>query len=375
MSGNSGPGRLFYETPLIHVMGRELVSFTDLQKTLAQLGFNSGSVLLRLSFRATERPLEEAMAEIDQYFKSVSGDNTGGAHGGDVGNTESALQSSRPLVDEQASELPSPPEPMSPQSPAENHLPSPEPTTTLNPSQPEAETFDSTSAADNTITGPSQRPITVFAPPSTSTPAAARQAYNERDYEPTVDHAKLHQSRLSSYGRNKTLPSDAELAAQAEAQAKRKAEVRNVKIKVRFPDQSTVVSEFSNIDTTIHLYEHVKGLLENEDDPFSLNFSTPKGPQNIPRNENVKLISGLGMTGSVLVNVIWEAGVSSEARAGKVLKEAFRQKATEIEVKEPEGVEINERDNLSAKGKEAEKREGGGKKGGVPKWLKLPGKK
>jgi tether containing UBX domain for GLUT4 len=67
--GASGAGRVFYEMPVLNVMGRELSTFGDLQKTLAQLGLNGGNVLLRLNFKKTDQPLEKAMAEIGQYFK------------------------------------------------------------------------------------------------------------------------------------------------------------------------------------------------------------------------------------------------------------------------------------------------------------------
>ncbi len=65
------------------------------------------------------------------------------------------------------------------------------------------------------------------------------------------------------------------------------------------------------------LYEFVNGLMRLEDEPFSLNFSSPKGPKAVPKKgNNPKLISGLGMVGAVLVNVVWEEGASSEARGG-----------------------------------------------------------
>ena len=72
-STDAGAGRLYYERPVVQIMGRELTSFTDLQKTLAQLGCNNGSILLRLSFKPSDTPLEEAMAEIEGYFHSVDG--------------------------------------------------------------------------------------------------------------------------------------------------------------------------------------------------------------------------------------------------------------------------------------------------------------
>ena len=369
--GNFGAGRLVYETPVVQVMGRDLSTFTDLQKTLAQLGFNSGSVLLRLSFRTTERPLEEAMEEIDNYFRTVTGEETGGAYDGDVGTAESAPETTISGVDGNAV-LPPSPEPVLPplaQDVGKETLSNPYASRDIS-SVPSL-----TSSNENTVPGPLHRPIQIFAPPSTSTPAAARRAYNEKDYEPTIDHAKQHQSRLASSSRNTPLRSDAELAAQAEAEAKRKAEVKNVKIKVRFPDQSTVVSEFNNTDTSVQLYEHVSGLMENENEPFSLNFSTAKGPRSVPRDTTARLMSELGMVGSVLVNVIWEVGASSKARTSPALKETFREMAAEIQYKEPEGEATEEKENANSKAQGTEQKLGGTKKGGVPKWLKLPGKR
>lgn len=247
----SGAGRLYHETPVIHVLGRELVSFVDHQKTLGQLGLNSGSVLLRLSFRATQIPLEEAMVQIEECFKSVEGESTGVAHASSVGNAETAPTSSDPVLDESQNDMPSHPEPQSSFYEASD-VPHPQPENHMNGGTPRAATLPPTEplvAPEEAVTGPSHRPMQVFAPPSSTAPAAARQPHNERDYEPTIAHAKTHQSRLSDYGRNKTLPSDAEVAAKAEAQQKKAAEVKEVKIKIRFPDQSQVVSTFSNIDT------------------------------------------------------------------------------------------------------------------------------
>ncbi|KKY16701.1 putative ubx domain protein [Diplodia seriata] len=70
-SGGSGAGRLNYEMPVFNIMGKEVGTFTDLQKTLAQHGLTGGSQLLRCSFRDSGRSLEEAMIEISGYFKAV----------------------------------------------------------------------------------------------------------------------------------------------------------------------------------------------------------------------------------------------------------------------------------------------------------------
>ena len=382
-NGASGSGRLFYETPVLQVMGRELASFTDLQKSLAQLGFNSGSVLLRLSFRRTESPLEEAIAEIDKYFKSAEGEQIEFSHSANAAKAESALSVPEHSPAPNNSKRPSPPEPSSPSHIQTPPLPSAALSSAQSPQGNEAQArlqsnallSDAPSALDQMITGPAERPISVFAPSSASTPAASRQAFNEKDYEPTIAHAKLHQARLATTGVNKRLPTDAELAAQAETQAKRNADVKELDIKVRFPDQMQVISKFSNLDTSNTLYDFVKGLMKKENEPFSLNFSSAQGPRSVPKEGNLRLIGNLGMAGRVLVNVVWEAGASSEVRGGSVLKPEFQTKAKQIEVKEIEGVEMEENVNEKVGEKGKQKDEGRERKGGVPRWLKLSGKK
>ncbi len=382
-TGASGSGRLFYETPVLQVMGREFASFTDLQKSLAQLGFNSGSVLLRLSFRRTESPLEEAMAEIDEYFKSAEGEQIRFSHSANAEKAESAPSVPEHLPAPNDSERPSPPDPSSPshirtpplQSAALSSAQSPKGNEAQARLESSALLSNAPSALDQLIMGPAERPISVFAPSSASTPAASRQAFNEKDYEPTIAHAKLHQARLATTGVNKRLPTDAELTAQAETQAKRIADVRELDIKVRFPDQMQVISKFSNLDTSNTLYDFVKGLMKRENEPFSLNFSSAQGPRSVPKEGNLRLIGDLGMAGRVLVNVVWEAGASSEVRGGSVLKPEFQTKAKQIEVKEIEGVEMEENVNEKVEEKGKQKDEGRERKGGVPRWLKLPGKK
>ncbi len=383
-SQDRGAGRMYFETPVIQVMGRELVSFTDLQKSLAQLGFNSGSILLRLSFRTSETPLEEAMEQIGRYFQDAESKEGSGAHAGGVGNPESTPAASGPLLAEENTNPSSPPEPLSP---SERKSASQEPIMKSLKNVSDADMQECSNNSDTlvnknaapstetTTTEPSHRPISVFAPPSSSTPKAATHAFDEKDYEPTIDHAKLHQSRLSSTTTNKRLLSDAELAAQANERSKKNADVKEVEIKVRFPDQTQVVSKFSNVDTASVLYKFVRDLMVKENEPFSLKFSAAGGPKTVPAEKDsaVKLISGLGIVGRVLVSVVWEDGAGPETRGGAVLKSEFQDQAREIEVKEIEGFGVEERServDMKGKGKEESER-----KGGVPKWLKLPGRK
>ena len=203
--------------------------------------------------------------------------------------------------------------------------------------------------------------------------------FNESDYEPTIDHAKSHQSRLSISAQNKRLASEAEIKAQEEAAAHKLATIKEVEIKVRYPDQSQVVSKFSATDTAAILYGFVRSMLEYGQEPFLLSYASSRGPKIIPRDDSSKsLIRDLGFDGRVLVNLIWDEKASLEARlGGTTLKKEFAAAAKEIkveEVKPAPGVE-GDRQATEAVPDKPQHSSGKGGKGGIPKWLKLPGKK
>jgi tether containing UBX domain for GLUT4 len=377
VNGPSGAGRIYYETPVLNIMGRELSSFGDLQKTLAQLGLNSGSSLIRLTFRNTEQPLEEAMAEIGQYFQSVAGPVAPGAHASSATNNLSTPDiETGPATDAIAGE----PNPDTSNAvavdPPESSTSSDNIPTALTPATP-----SEASAPEEVVVGPNQRPLSVFAAPSSSTPKAALDPHNEDDYAPTVAHAKLHQQSLQARSHNQRLLSDAELQHQAEEKAARQAAVKEVSIKVRFPDQLQVVSSFNIIDSGSTLYDFVRGVMVAEKEPFALVWMSPKGPKTIPNDPKVRLITDLGFAGRVLVSFNWEDGANAEARKMPTLKSEFASKAKELQVQEIAAAEARDAEDkaasaATAKEKEKQKEPGsGGKSKGVPKWLKLPGKK
>ena len=382
-TGDSGAGKLYYEAPVLSIMGRELTSFTDLQKTLAQLGFNTGSVLLRLGFRISDVPLEEAMEQIERYFKSVQGDNPAGAHATSMTTNESVPNTNEPILPDEVEKTKTPPEPIAPEEDEKADTP-PEPKSpadgghqhAITPGiQEETKNLADTEPLSPTITGPDQRPISVFRPPESSTPRAAQQAFNERDYEPTIAHAKLHQSRLQGSGRNKPLLSDKELAERENAQAQKVADIKEIVIRIRFPDQSAVSGSFTNLDTARSLYDLARGMLAKDDEPFLLSFRSAEGPRTIPQDGTEKLISDLGMSGSTLVNFLWGEGASLEARAGAVIKTHMLAQAKEIEV--PNIAETSDPEPI-LKDQTTEKRKENGKsasKGDMPKWFKGLGKK
>lgn len=357
-SGGSGPGRLFYEIPVLQALGRELSTFTDLQKSLAQLGFNSGSILLRLSFRRTEEPLEAAMVKIEDYFKSA--------------DDATPHPQEQPAPAQRTPEEPSTSAPEEPEEPEQS-------TTSDHP--PEASTPVPSEPA--TTSPVSTRPVTVFSPPASSTPISAQTTYNENDYVPTVDHAQTYQHRLNLSSRPNRLPSEAEIAAKTAAEEERLASVQEVDVKVRLPDQSQMVSKFGPQDTGKSLYDFVRNSMA---EPFASEkfvITSPgipalggkKARNVVPDSERVLLIRNLGMIGRVLVNFSWGADASPAARESRasVLRPELQNKAQEHKVEQPSDIEVP--DAKPGPAPSQEEKPGSRKSGGLPKWLKLPGKK
>jgi tether containing UBX domain for GLUT4 len=229
------------------------------------------------------------------------------------------------------------------------------------------------------VVGPDHRPLLVFAPPSSETPKAALVDVKDDDFEPTVADAKRHQQHLQNRTHNQRLLSDAELARQEEEKAAKQAAIREVSIKIRFPDQLTAVASFTTLDTGAKLYEFVRGLMAAENEPFHLVWTGPKGPQTVPDSADIRLIRDLQFSGRMLVNLHWDEGASPDARTQQTLKAAYADQAKAIQVQEIAAAEAEEEiatAAASSKGKEPERGLGSGNKSkGVPKWLKLPGKK
>jgi tether containing UBX domain for GLUT4 len=369
-STDSGEGRLYHEQPVLQVMNRELSSLTDLQKNLAQLGLNSGSALIRLSYRRTDTPLEEAMAQIQQYFDSVDG-------------TRTAQPQQQPTP---AAGLPQTPETTDTTQSEHAAKSEPEsiPPEVLDTTMTEASTqLDGTAQTSQPISPTTSRPLSVYRPPSASIPSAALTQHYESDYTPTVEHAQVHQKMLSQSTRNVRLPTEAEIARQAQDEADKLAAIKEVEIKIRFPDQSAVSSTFGQMDTGKTLYNFIRAdCLEPQwrSEPFVLRNPGIKPGQKgdtIPDSDR-KLIQQLLLKGRVLVVFEWQDGASIQARGAKsVLKEELTQVAVEVKVqdvagKQPE--EIGIKVNLGKKDDEGEEKSGGlGKK--MPKWLKGLAKK
>jgi tether containing UBX domain for GLUT4 len=359
--GTSGAGRIFYEKPVLNVAGRELSDLEDLQKTLANLGHNKGSTLIRLEFKKTDRPLEQAMVEIGQYFKAedtpqASAESSSAAPTEDTITAPiTGLPSAEPISEDvdmtsvEASEGAS----ADPSPYSEQVGNTPLPVSATPSSRPAPET------GDQPILGPDQRPVSVFSPPSNDTPKAALVPHNEEDFEPTIAHAKLHQSRLQNNTQNKRLLSDAEAERAEVEKAAKLASTKEVSIKVRFPDQSTIISTFNAQETCAQLYAFVTGVIAADDQAFKLVWTSKGPPQTIPRDEKMKLIKDLGFEGRMLVNFVWDDAASDGARKVPTLKPQYVESAKEVHVPEPppapkEDDENDKRIDKKGKGKETD---------------------
>lgn len=375
-SGNNGTGRLYYQTPVLQVMGRELSEFSDLQKSLAQLGFNSGNVLFRLSFRTTQQPFEDAVAMIDKYFESLGEKNNVNAP--DATGLNQPVQIAEPAATTDEVETGA--------MDTQDSITQP-----TGPSAPDAQ-------AESVPPLVSDRPVTVYKPPTNTTPQSALSSYNEEDYIPSIEHAKSHQDRLNQLSKNVRLPSDREIAEKVAVEQEKLAAITEIDVKVRFPEQSQVVAKFKQTDTGSTLYSFVRGCLNTRfaNEKFLLVVFGPTakqprtGPggssQTIPDSDQQYLIKDQGLRGRVLVNFTWidnnqASAMAAATRTTTLLKPELSSQAQDIRIPTVPGVVEEEQDKSSLMNRQGKNEVEGGsksqgaKKGGVPKWLKLPGKK
>lgn len=365
-NGSTGAGGLFYEIPVLQVLGREMSTFSDLQKSLAQLGFNSGSMLFRLSFRRTEEPLEMAMVKIQDYFKTVEDEVA-------TTITQEQENPAQTTTSDQGTRQQSPNDKKAQAPPIASEQLQPSSYTEPLPSE------------HSTDPDMASRPATVFSPPTSNTPQSAQFAYNENDFIPSVEHAQAYQRRLNMISRPTRLPTDAEIAAKATAEEERLASIKEVDVKVRFPDQSQVVAQFGQPDTGRSLYDFVRSCLAEPfaQEKFRLSFSATAGElgsgrgkklQNtIPDSDRKLLIKDLGIAGRVLIGFTWDERVSSSTRQStSLLIPELQSQAQQHKIEQP----ADTADNSPADSKpESPGQRQGRKPGSLPKWLKLPGKK
>ncbi|KAL5611593.1 uncharacterized protein BROUX77_001749 [Berkeleyomyces rouxiae] len=346
-SVTSGAGQLYYEMPVLNIMGREFASFADFQKTLSQLGYNSGNVLMRLSFKVTDQPLFSAIEEISAFFKTAENefDQAAEKQGQTAPKDTPAPETQdTPTVDDALQEPPT-------------TRPGPHDDPDTNPHPPHADAL---------------QPVTIFSAPASSTPAAARMHVNEADFIPTIAHAQAHQAQLLSQTHNKRLLSDRELEQKAADQAARQAAVTRTSTRVRFPDNSSAQWNWDANATGAMLHAAVRRQMA--DPTLAFRLVMMPGRQAI-RDDEKRLIAGYKLpAGGVVVTLLWDDAVPRDVRAKAFLKTEAALQAREIVVPRPKEAPEDEQDEQKLPVVEPLKKESSGVKK-VPKWLKLPGKK
>ncbi|KAI1178731.1 GLUT4 regulating protein TUG-domain-containing protein [Nemania sp. FL0916] len=355
----AGSGQLYYEIPNVIVEKRTLSTFVDFQKTLSQLGYNSGGVLMRLSFQKTDRPLSEAMREIEEYFKSDEPETAGQ-------QTERASAGGAPTNTSESSAAPSEAHPPAPEVSAPTGTAS-EPLTTQEP----LATPDTTGVGENI--SPGHRPVTIFSAPTSSTPIAALRSDAEEDFAPDISHAKAHQKLLKSLGENKRLPSDREIEEKAAAEEARVAAIRSIKIKVRFPDNFSAEWTFGPEDTGASLYSEVRGIMANNSTPFRLLL--PGARTTIKDDASSKLIKDYRLSANTLVNFTWDDSVPADIRQQPFLKSSAAGQAQEVVVPEVPEIEMKSGEQSAPVQAPAPRKDGDSSGFKKPKWLKGLGKK
>lgn len=359
---SSGSGQLYYETPTLQIESRNLSSFVDFQKTMSQLGYNKGNVLIRLTFQKTEKTFVDATNDISQYFEEEANVQVER----DATEVETSKQEREP-----ASEInPEPQDAVATDSVIQESTPEVS-ETTAETNAPESMDLDSTQSDP-------LAPTSVFSAPRNSTPAASSVVVPDETYVPGIAHAQLHQQRLKHDSMNKRLLSDKELEAKAAVEAARIAAVKSIHVRVRFPDQDSAQWTVTPDWTGAMLYSAVRSAMANAGLKFRLVL--PGSPvvtiKDVDGGSN-KLVRGYGFRHNTLVNLVWDDSVSDNVRKQPFLKEDLRSKAVDVIVPEvPEGEEEDEPAGPSnSKSAVQKSRAGGeGKKSGVPAWLKL-GKK
>jgi len=325
-SVQTGSGRLYYEMPNIFLMSRELGTFGDLQKTLSQLGVNSGNVLLRLGFKDSNLPLEEAMQQISQYFKSEAAPVPATEDIIPQPTTQASPETplASPPVDVMMADVnTSQPENQPDQTRNQASIAtSPSPKAPVPPA--ESAVIGEASSSVATPSNPASPSVTVFTLPQSNTPAAAQQAFNENDYVPTIEHAKAHQASLASRTRNQRLLSDAELAKKELEVKQRQESVTSVKVRVRTPDQHIIQTDFArDACSGKDVYDRVRSQLTDKHArlPFVIKYVDNKGAHvSLPDSDSYDIVTQAGWRGQTLVNMVWEDSVPVEQRKGPVLK-------------------------------------------------------
>lgn len=118
----------------------------------------------------------------------------------------------------------------------------------------------------------------------------------------------------------------------AQSKAETFAAVRELRIRVRTPDQALIDMVLLRADCKASkVYELVRSQLRFVDAPFTLKYNTSAGAfVTLNDDEKVDLVSKLGWRGSVLVNMLWADNVDSKIKGLPALKDELLKVAKDV---------------------------------------------
>lgn len=370
-------GQAYHDAPVVNIMGREYSTMEDLQKTLSQCGINSGSMVLRVSFRSTEKTLVTAMNEISQYLEEVQPGHKSVEPEKKLEVAPTPVAVEPPVVSEPKGEQGTVSDTAQEELTEHDPVHTSAPVEGVSPSK-DSDAMDVDKAAPASNNDPLQ-PASVFSAPSSSTPAAARIQVDDSMYEPTIAHAQLHQTHLEARTRNTRLKSDAELAHDAAVAAAKLAKITKVEVKVRFPDQTSALWEIHPEHTGSYLYQAVRATMVHPDQQFKLKMSGPN-PITVQENDK-KLIAGYKFKGRELLNLLWDDAVSADTRRAPFMKDSVASRAQAIVVPEMAETSANDAGSSAGLSKPVKSEKNDSKPDSedirkkIGKFFKLPGKK
>ncbi|KAI1661327.1 GLUT4 regulating protein TUG-domain-containing protein [Daldinia decipiens] len=367
----AGSGQLYYETPVLTIENRTLSTFADFQKSLSQLGYNSGGVLIRLSFQKTDKTLVDAMGEMSQFFKTEEANQEKAQESSSESTTNNEAA---PLTDALPSDSV-----MGGSSEEKPETDVPEATQHDDADLSSAAQAPPVDAMDVDVPSADSRPVTIFSAPTSGTPAAALREESDEVFAPRIEHAQAHQRLLKAAGENRRLLSDKELKEKAAAEAARVAAVKSIKIKVRFPDNFSAEWPFGPDDTGATLYAEIRKIMANEAVPFKLVLPPGKTAIKDDSSPASRLIGGYRLSSNTLVNFMWDDKVSAEIRKQPFLKNSAAGHAQKVVVPDVPEVEVEDEAGHNAANipvpAPQPRGEGDGSGFKKPKWLKGFGKK
>jgi tether containing UBX domain for GLUT4 len=387
-SGASGAGQVFWETPVLTLLRREVSTLDEFGKTLAQLGHNSGRVLARVSFRRTDRPLADAMAEVEALMGV--GEEAGGTkptatpEEKGVADEGAQAEEKKASTGEEAKDV-AMADSVQPAQEAASAADTAPAESTPAPAHPP--TSDQPAAETTATSPPPSEPIAtierigVYSPTASTTIHAAQIKDPDSAFVVSIAQAQAHQAHLAAAARNKRLLSDDEIAAQEADKAARLARIASVDMRVRFPDNWCVDWRCSPAATGADVYSAVREVAtpEARDHEFKLTLPDRTTLKDVEGGGGAKetLVRGYKLSGRVLANFGWADGVPDDVRwraKQAFLRDDLRGQAQTIEVPktpEPEPEEEEETRAVAPKLTQGEGSKDGAGEKKVPKWMRL----